>query len=69
MGSYYVAPCTGCYEGGENDGMAHLYPYDEKAECRVGAGCEECGYTGKRRVPVPSEDEVRELMKGGVDGS
>jgi len=25
------------------------YPWDEKAKCYVGSGCEECGYTGKRR--------------------
>lgn len=41
--------CSGCFEWGEYGGMAHLYPYDNKANCHVGNGCEECGYTGKRR--------------------
>lgn len=41
--------CSGCFEGGEYMGMAHHYPYDGKAGCHVGAGCHECGYTGKRR--------------------
>lgn len=40
--------CSGCFEGGEYMGMAHYYPYDKKAHCHVGAGCCECGYTGKR---------------------
>jgi hypothetical protein len=49
-------PCSGCYEPGEYGGNEHLYQWDAKARCRVGAGCRECGYTGKRRVDVPTED-------------
>lgn len=51
----FTRSCTGCYEGGEYNGLAHNYPWDEKAQCRVGSGCEECGYTGKRveHYPVP----------------
>ena len=45
----FTRECSGCFEGGDYMGMAHLYPYDKKARCYVGAGCEECGYTGKRR--------------------
>jgi len=41
--------CSGCFEGGDYNGNAHHYGYDEKAGCSVGSGCEECGYTGKRR--------------------
>jgi len=41
--------CSGCFEGGENLGQAPHYPYDAKAQCYVGGGCDECGYTGKRR--------------------
>ncbi|HSH44626.1 MAG TPA: hypothetical protein VK966_02150 [Longimicrobiales bacterium] len=41
--------CFGCFESGEYMGMANNYPWDEKAGCHVGAGCDECGYTGKRR--------------------
>jgi len=49
---WYTTSCSGCFEGGEYGGLAHNYPYDEKAGCRVGAGCEECGHTGKRRYPI-----------------
>ncbi len=45
--------CTGCFEAGEYGGMAHLYPWDSKNLCRIGSGCEECGYTGKRRGYYP----------------
>jgi len=45
----YTTSCTGCCELGEMGGLAENYPYDEKARCRVGMGCSECGYTGKRR--------------------
>lgn len=41
--------CSGCFEAGEYCGLAHLYPWDEKAGCSVGSGCRECGYTGKVR--------------------
>ncbi len=41
--------CSGCYEGGEYGGSAHLYPTDPKAGCSIGFGCEECGYQGKVR--------------------
>lgn len=41
----FTDTCSGCYEWQDD----HLYPYDEKAQCKVGAGCHECGYTGKRR--------------------
>jgi len=40
--------CSGCFEGGEYMGLAHNYPYDERAGCYRGSGCTECGYTGKR---------------------
>ena len=41
--------CTGCTEFGDYMGNINGHPYDEKAGCHVGFGCEECGYTGKRR--------------------
>ena len=41
--------CTGCFETGDYGSGSENYPWDEKAQCRVGAGCSECGYTGKRR--------------------
>lgn len=47
----FTASCSGCFEGGEYMGLAHHYPYDQKAQCYVGTGCHECGYQGKvRRV-------------------
>lgn len=39
--------CSGCFEFGEYGGLAHLYGYDKKRGCHVGAGCDECGYTGR----------------------
>ena len=45
----FTEACSGCFEFGDYGGLAHNYPWDEKAQCRVGAGCDECGYTGKRR--------------------
>lgn len=41
--------CSGCFTAGECGGVAGCYPFDAKAGCRVGAGCHECGHTGKRR--------------------
>lgn len=56
----FTEACTGCFEGGDYMGLAHHYGYDQKANCYVGAGCEECGYTGKRRrrewVPFPDQE-------------
>ena len=50
--------CSGCCDLGENCGSERLYPFDKKAGCRVGSGCDECGYTGKRRVDVWTPLEV-----------
>jgi hypothetical protein len=44
--------CSGCCELGDCMGNAHNYPYDSKAQCHVGSGCDECGYTGKRRLTI-----------------
>lgn len=46
--SKFTESCSGCCELGDYCGMAHLYEYDDKHGCHVGAGCSECGYTGKR---------------------
>ena len=57
----FTESCSGCtnYIDGQLDGD---YPYDAKAHCHVGAGCPECGYTGKRRnrMWIPED--------GGFDG-
>lgn len=47
---HWTTSCSGCFESGECMGLAHHYRYDDKAECYVGSGCNECGYTGKRRM-------------------
>jgi hypothetical protein len=43
--------CSGCCEMGESGGNPNGHDYDPKARCHVGFGCDECGYTGKRRWP------------------
>lgn len=48
----WTESCSGCFEAGECMGLARHYPYDNKAKCYVGFGCEECGYSGKRRVAM-----------------
>jgi len=59
---WYTMSCSGCFESGDYMGLAHNYPYDQKAKCHIGAGCEECGYTGKRRLPVyiPHDLQIKE---------
>ncbi len=55
----FTSSCTGCFESGEYGGNAHNYRWDAKAQCHIGFGCEECGYTGKRRqvlyIPINQE--------------
>jgi hypothetical protein len=53
----FVRPCSGCFETGEYGSGSENYPFDKKAGCHVGSGCEECGYTGKRRdgFPIPHD--------------
>ncbi len=47
----WTGSCSGCFET-EDGHPVGSYPWDNKAKCYVGAGCEECGYTGKRRNVV-----------------
>lgn len=44
----WTSTCTGCFES-EDGYPVGSYPFDEGAQCHVGAGCRECGYTGKTR--------------------
>jgi len=44
----FTNTCSGCCELSDGHNI-YGYPYDEKAGCIIGSGCEECGYTGKRR--------------------
>ncbi len=46
-------------------GLAHNYPYDTKANCYVGMGCKECGYTGKRRhvMHIPKDSPANPQAK------
>ena len=44
----FTASCSGCTE--TSDGYnVNGFPTDPKHGCLVGAGCRECGYTGKSR--------------------
>lgn len=45
----FTTSCSGCFGPGEYGGREHDYEYDPKARCYLGSGCNECGYTGKRR--------------------
>jgi hypothetical protein len=51
--------CSGCTETVDGHNVFE-YPIDPKHGCFVGAGCPECGYTGKRRrefwVPMAEDD-------------
>jgi hypothetical protein len=40
----WTSTCSGCFESADE----HLYSYDPKARCKLGSGCHECGFTGKR---------------------
>lgn len=55
--SYFISSCSGCYV----HEFADNYPYDPVAMCRIGSGCQECGYTGKRKIhfPVPATPTKR----------
>ena len=44
----WVISCSGCRETEDGHNVGH-YKWDAKAKCHIGAGCAECGYTGKRR--------------------
>ena len=56
----YTTSCSGCMESGEYGGNLHNYRWDEKAQCHIGDGCHECGYTGKRRetlyIPIGTKE-------------
>jgi hypothetical protein len=47
--AYFTHSCSGCFESEDGHPVGE-YPWDDKAKCYVGAGCKECGYTGKRRT-------------------
>lgn len=47
----YTQACTGCWEFNKGMGQ-HRYRTDEKLGIKIGHGCSECGYTGKRRHVV-----------------
>jgi hypothetical protein len=44
-----VRSCSGCCELGDYGSGSENYKRDPKHDCLIGMGCEECGYTGKRR--------------------
>ena len=59
----YTGTCSGCFETGDYGSGSENYSWDGKAHCYVGAGCHECGYTGKIRhsmwIPVTSADLIK----------
>lgn len=47
----FTRSCSGCTE--TSDGYnVNGYDTDPKWGCLIGAGCHECGYTGKRRIEM-----------------
>lgn len=47
--AHWTESCSGCFETGDYGSGAGDYLFDAKAMCHIGAGCSECGYTGKVR--------------------
>lgn len=71
----WTQACSGCHETNEGYETGY-YPYDKKAQCYVGAGCGECGYTGKRRReewvpfdPRAYDDIYRQLQQEEREGA
>lgn len=60
----WTTSCSGCFEFNEALGLDN-YPFDSKNHCHIGAGCHECGYSGKRRmemwVPMIHIDEEEKV--------
>ena len=44
----YLHHCTGCLEMGDYGSILSSGGFDPKRRIEVGAGCQECGYTGVR---------------------
>lgn len=59
----FTHSCSGCFESGDYGGNEHNYPWDDKAQCRLGSGCSECGHQGKVRqsmwVPYVTAERQR----------
>jgi len=53
--AYFTRSCTGCFESEDGHPVGE-YPWDSKANCYIGSGCSECGYTGKRRFYYDEDD-------------
>ena len=60
----WTQSCSGCCELGDYGSNPNRHPYDEKNQCHIGFGCDECGYTGKRRVEmwVPIYDKHAQIV-------
>lgn len=56
----WLNPCSGCHETGEYGVTLFGGGYDHKRKMEIGAGCNECGYTGVRRQwwPCPVSGDV-----------
>lgn len=57
----WTGSCSGCTESEDGHPVGH-YPADPKHHCLIGAGCPECGYTGKTRRAywVPAIEAAKE---------
>lgn len=55
--------CSGCCETGEHGSNPNGHPTDTKRGCLIGSGCEECGYTGKRRFTYWIEYRTAEVCR------
>lgn len=63
----FTASCSGCMDFGEAGENLHNYPIDPKSGVHLGGGCDECGYTGKRRrrewVPFDPDEALRSIER------
>ena len=62
-GDVAMRHCTGCCELGEYGSLETLYPWSIEHQCRIGAGCDECGGTGMVEMLIPTDDDIREMLR------
>lgn len=60
----WTQSCSGCRETEDGYNVGE-YPWDEKNKCWIGAGCSECGYTGKRRDGWYAAVDKAEMITDG----
>ena len=50
---YFIWNGEVCVNENRTVGCSGCLPDDEYSDARIGSGCSECGYTGKRRTSYP----------------